>query len=189
MKADDQMQKDLMERLQQVHYLHNSEIAVSVKNGVATLSGHVESYPRRLAAEIAVRKISGVKIIDNIDIAVAPAKCTDAEITLSLYRALKGRPEVRSKQVRMSVENGTVKLEGEVEWGFQRENIQKAIENIAGIGFILNSIIVNPKITPAYIDQKMNAPFQLAANFNAQRIGAKGDSAGDSPGIFKALFN
>lgn len=178
MKADEQMQQDLAARLKQVHYLHNSDIAVSVENGVATLSGHVESYPRRLAAEIAIRQISGVnEIIDNINIAVAPATRTDADITLSLYRALKERPEVRNKQVRMSVENGTVKLEGEVEWSFQRVNIQKAIENIAGICLILNSIMINPKVTPAYIDQKMNAPFQLAAKFKSMADGRKAGGA------------
>ena len=47
MKSDAQIQKDIVEELKWEPFLHASEIGVSVKHGVATLSGQVDSYSKK----------------------------------------------------------------------------------------------------------------------------------------------
>ena len=47
MKSDLQIQKDIMEELRWEPFLTASEIGVTVKNGVVTLSGQVDSYSKK----------------------------------------------------------------------------------------------------------------------------------------------
>lgn len=63
MKTDIQIQKDVMEQIKWEALLNAAEIGVSVKNGVVTLSGHVDSYFKKTAAEKAVKKVGGVKAV------------------------------------------------------------------------------------------------------------------------------
>ena len=51
MKSDYQIQEDVMEELKWEPFLKASEIGVAVKNGVVTLSGQVDSYSKKIAAE------------------------------------------------------------------------------------------------------------------------------------------
>ena len=51
MKTDIQIQKDVMEELKWDPSLNAAEIGVTVKNGIVTLSGQVNSYAKKMAAE------------------------------------------------------------------------------------------------------------------------------------------
>jgi osmotically-inducible protein OsmY len=175
MKSDAQIQKDIMEQLGWEPYLNASEIGVAVKNGIVTLSGHVDSYSKKLAAERAAKKISGVRAIaEDIQIGVSPAdKKSDTEIAESVLKALKWHTGVQEEKVRIKVENGIVKLEGDVDWEFQRSNARLAIENLAGVRSVLNLINVKPKVTPADVQQKINAAFHRQAGIDAGKIKAE----------------
>ena len=73
MKTDSQIQKDVMAELKWEPFLNASEIGVAVKNGIVTLSGQVDSYLKKVAAEDAAKKISGVKAIaEDIQIGISP---------------------------------------------------------------------------------------------------------------------
>ena len=56
MKSDSQIQQDVMEELKWQPFLSSSEIGVAVKNGIVTLSGRVDSYSKKRAAESAAKK-------------------------------------------------------------------------------------------------------------------------------------
>ncbi|MGZ8559067.1 MAG: BON domain-containing protein, partial [Chitinophagaceae bacterium] len=47
MKSDSQIQKDVIEQMKWEPFLNASEIGVSVKNGIVTLSGQVDSYSKK----------------------------------------------------------------------------------------------------------------------------------------------
>jgi osmotically-inducible protein OsmY len=57
MKTDNQIQKDVPGELKWEPRLNAAEIGVSVKDGIATLSGEVDSYSKKLAAEHAAKRI------------------------------------------------------------------------------------------------------------------------------------
>ena len=57
MKSDSQIQQDVMEELKWQPFLSSSEIGVAVKNGIVTLSGRVDSYSKKRAAESAAKKV------------------------------------------------------------------------------------------------------------------------------------
>jgi osmotically-inducible protein OsmY len=175
MKSDIQIQKDVMEQLRWEPFLNASEIGVTVKNGIVTLSGHVDSLSKKLTAEYAAKKIAGVKAIaEDIQIGVSPSfNKTDTEIAEAVLNALKWHSAVQEEKIKIKVENGIVRLEGEVEWDYQRTNARSAIENLAGVRSVLNLITVNPLITAADIENKISSAFHRSATIDSQRIAAE----------------
>lgn len=175
MKSDYQIQKDVMEELKWQAFLKASEIGVAVKNGVVTLSGHVDSYSKKLAAENAAKKIAGVKAVaEDIEVGISPIyRRTDAEIAEAVLDALKWHTAVQEEKIKIKVEDGNVKLEGEVEWEYQRTMAKTAIENLAGVRFVINLITVKPKISPSDIQEKIIAAFHRSATVDSSKIRAE----------------
>ena len=63
MKTDLQLHKDVIEELRWDPQINDAEIGVSVKGGVVTLSGTVESFGQKSAAERAVERVAGVRAV------------------------------------------------------------------------------------------------------------------------------
>lgn len=175
MKTDSQIQQDVMDQLKWEPYLNAAQIGVAVKNGIVTLSGQVDTYSKKLIAENAAKKISGVKAIaEDIQIGVSPAyNKTDAEIAEAVLNALKWHTAVQEEKIKVKVEDGYVRLEGEVEWNFQRKNAAAAIENLPGVRSVINLITVKPKITASDIQDKINEAFKRSATIDAGKITAE----------------
>lgn len=179
MKTDNQIQEDVMEELKWQPFLKASEIGVAVKNGIVTLSGHVDSYSKKLAAENAAKKVAGVKAVaEEIEVGISPSfRKTDAEIAEAVLSALKWHTAVQEEKIKIKVEDGYVKLEGEVEWEYQRATAKTAIENLAGVRFVTNLITVKPKISPSDIRSKINAAFHRSATVDSSKIKVEVDGA------------
>jgi len=80
---------------------------------------------------------------------------------------------IPDEKIKVSVEDGNVKLEGDVEWEYQRNQAKTAVENLTGVRFVTNLVAVKPKITPYELQQKINSSFQRSANIDAARITAE----------------
>lgn len=175
MKTDMEIQKDVIDQLKWEPFLNAAEIGVSVKSGVVTLSGQVDTYSKKVLAEKAAKKVSGVKAIaEDIQVGLTPAyKKSDAEIAEAVVNALKWHTMIPEDRIKISVEDGTVKLEGEVEWEYQRNQAKTAVENLMGVRFVTNLVAVKPKITPYELQQKITASFQRSANIDAARVTAE----------------
>jgi len=172
MKSDQQIQKDVMEEIKWAPFLKPSEIGVAVKNGIVTLSGQVDSYSKKIAAENATKKVAGVKAIaEDIQIGVTSnSNKSDTEIAEAVFNALKWHSGVKENEIKIKVEDGNVRLDGEVEWEFERTYAKKTIENMVGVRSVLNLISVKPKISPWAINQKISAAFHRSATINAGKI-------------------
>jgi hypothetical protein len=62
-KEDDQLQDDVIAELEWDPSVDHTDIGVAVTHGVVTLAGYVKSYPQKLAAERAVRRVAGVRAL------------------------------------------------------------------------------------------------------------------------------
>jgi len=175
MKTDYQIQEDVMEELKWQPFLNASEIGVAVKNGIVTLSGHVDSYSKKLAAENAAKKVAGVKAVaEEIEVGISPSyNKTDAEIAEAVLNALKWHTAVQEDKIKIKVEDGYVKLEGEVEWEYQRTMAKTAIENLSGVRFVTNLITVKPQVSSSDIEKKINAAFHRSATIDSNSIDAE----------------
>jgi len=175
MKSDFQIQKDVMDELKWDPFISISEIGVSVKNGVVTLSGHVDTYSKKLAAEKAAKKVAGVKAVaEELTVGISPSyRKTDSEIAAAVISALKWHSAVQDEKIKITVEDGTVKLEGEVDWEYQRNNVKTAVENLTGVRSVLDLIMVKPRITPTDIQQKISSAFHRSATIDAGKLTAE----------------
>ncbi|MDP9080759.1 MAG: BON domain-containing protein [Bacteroidota bacterium] len=172
MKTDIQIQKDVMDELKWQPFLNSSEIGVAVKNGIVTLSGIVDSFSKKLSAERAAKKVTGVKAIaEDIQIGVSPAyRKTDAEIAEAVFNALKWHSAVPEEKIKIKVEDGIVTLEGELQWEYQRANARTAIQNLSGVRSVINLISIKPKLNPFELEQKITAAFRRNATVDAGRV-------------------
>lgn len=172
MKSDVQIQHDVMEELKWEPFLNASEIGVSVKNGIVTLSGQVDSYSKKIVAEKAAKNVSGVKAIaEDIVIGVSPNhNKTDTEIAEAVLNALKWHTAVQEEKIKIKVEEGNVRLDGEVDWEYQRANAKTAIENLSGVRSVINFVTVRAKVLASDVKQKITAAFQRSATIDAAKI-------------------
>lgn len=172
MKTDVQIQKDVMEELKWEPGLRTSEIGVTAKDGVVTLSGQVDSYLKKLSAERAAKRVVGVKAVaEDIQVGSSPSYAkTDSEIAAAALNALKWNSAVQDEKIKIKVEDGIVKLEGEVEWDFQRNHAKKALESLTGVKMVLNLISLKPRVSADGIEQKIAAAFQRHASIDSKGI-------------------
>lgn len=175
MRTDIEIQKDVIDELRWQPGLESSRIGVAVKTGVVTLSGQVDSYSQKLAAEKAAKKVKGVKAIaEDLQVGISAFnKRTDAEIAAAILDALKWQSAVDEEKIKVKVEDGIAKLQGEVEWDYQRILAQTAVQHISGLKMLLNEINVKPTLTPQKLEQQISAAFERNALLDAQHITAQ----------------
>lgn len=107
-------------------------ITVAVENGLVTLSGVVRTYLNKLAAERAVHQVAGVVDLAK-ELQVRPTGAlaqTDSDIAKAVRHSLEMYPLVPDEQIRSTVSDGWVTLEGEVEFFHQREDAQHAVSSV-----------------------------------------------------------
>ena len=172
MKSDSQIHQDVTEQLKWEPILNASEIGVAVKNGIVTLSGIVDTYAKKIAAENATRKVTGVKAVaEDIQVGLSPSfRKTDAEIAEAVLNALRWSASVPDDKVKVKVEGGIVTLEGEVNWDYQRNAAKAAVQNLVGVLRINNFITIKPTVTSGNVKQKITAAFFRSATIDADRI-------------------
>lgn len=172
MKTDIEIQKDVMEQLKWEPFLDASEIGVAVKNGIVTLSGIVDSYSKKILAEKVTKRIAGARAIAlDIQVGLSPVyRKTDAEVAEAVVNALKWHTMVPDQKISVSVENGSVKLEGEVDWDYQRRQAQKAVEDLIGVRSVINLIKVKDRVISTDVQKAINAAFKRNATIDADKI-------------------
>ena len=174
MKTDFQIQQDLLDELKWEPLLNSSEIGVSVKNGVVTLSGTVSSYAHKMTAEKVAKKISGVlAIAEDIQVGPSPGEKSDSDIAQAIVSAFKWHSTIPEDRISVKVENGYVQLTGDVDWGYQRNIIVDSVKNIGGVRSISNLIAVKPILQPTDVKEKISASFQRHAAIDAGNISIK----------------
>lgn len=177
MKTDSEIQTDVMEELKWEPFLNAAEIGVAVKHGIVSLTGTVDSYAKKIAAEKAAKRVEGVKAVaEEIDVKLLNSSVrTDADIAEAILNLLKWHTAIDESKVKVKVENGWVTLEGLVEWIFEKTMVASSIENIIGVRGITNLIKIAPKVAPNEVRRKINAAFHRSASFEAKGIDIKTD--------------
>lgn len=172
MKTDLEIQKDVLEALKWEPFLSATEVGVSVKNGVVTLSGTVDSFLKKTGAEKAAKRVAGVKAVaEDIEVKFAGSLIkNDTEIAQTIINALKWHSAINEEKIKVKVENGVVTLDGEVDWEFQKTSAVMQIENLIGVKRIVNNITIKAGIVSKELKQKVGAAFHRSATVDAEKI-------------------
>jgi osmotically-inducible protein OsmY len=175
MKSDLEIQKDVMDQLKSEPFLNSSKIGVAVNEGIVTLSGQVDMYSKKSHAEKATKKVSGVKAIaENIQVGISSAAHrTDTDIAEAVLSALKWNTMVPDENITVKVEGGIVKLEGELDWEYQRNQAKSSVENLMGVRAVVNGIVIKPKVSASDIVERIRSSFQRIASIDANKITAE----------------
>jgi osmotically-inducible protein OsmY len=172
MKSDSELQKDVMRELEWEPRVDHAHIGVAVQDGVVTLSGQVPSYGEKYEAAKAAKRVYGVKAVaDELEVKLAGSKeRSDTDLAEAAIRALKGNYSVPDEQIKVTVRQGYVTLEGAVEWQYQRTAAESSVRYLAGVKAVSNRIEVKPRVSPTDIKEKIEEALKRSAEMDARRI-------------------
>lgn len=172
MKNDRQLQKDILNELDWEPSVDASRIGVEVSDGVATLSGHVDSYTQKWAAERVAQRVAGIKSVAvELDVVVpGPHQRNDTEIATAAANAIDWNASIPKDTVKLIVENGWITLSGEVEWAFIRTAAETSVRNLYGVKGVANNIVIRPSVEPRGVKTKIEAALYRRAHLDATGI-------------------
>ena len=146
-----------------------SAIGVAAKDRAVTLTGYVDTYAGKLAAERAAKRVRGVRAVAN-DIEVRPKlDRTDADIAADAVRSLELRSTV-PENVQAAVHHGHVTLTGKAMWEFQRRDAEKAVRHIRGVRDVINRIELAPMAVDRDVRHRIVEALHLSADLDARHI-------------------
>jgi osmotically-inducible protein OsmY len=172
MKTDAQLKDDVTNELDWDPAINASHIGVAAKDGVVTLTGHLDTYTEKYAVERAVGRVAGVKAIAmEIDVKLEPNhKRSDTEIAAAVESALKWHTQVPDEKISVKVEKGWVTLKGEVDWDYQRKNAEDAVRPLTGVVGVSNGITLKVATTPSNVATRIKDAFTRHAEREAKKI-------------------
>ena len=169
-RTDQELQQDVLAELKWDAQIQPNEIGVSVKDGVVTLTGWVDSYLKKWSAEEAAHKVAGVKAVANdIEIKLATER-TDPDIAEAAVHALEWDAFVPTDKVHVTVSKGWVTLKGEVEWQYQKQDAERVVRRLTGVKGVTNLITVKPRVTPSELKKKIEDALVRNAEIDANKI-------------------
>jgi osmotically-inducible protein OsmY len=173
-QTDEDIQREVLRELKWDAEVATDEIGVAVRNGVTTLTGWVDTFSKKWAAERAALRVRGVKaIVNNIEVRLSPSnEQTDVDLARSVALALEMDSLVPDDMVKVSVSGGWVTLRGEVAWDYQRREAQRVVRNLTGVKGVSNLITVRPRTgpSPEELKNKIEEALVRTAETDAERI-------------------
>lgn len=172
MKSDKQLQQDVIDDLKWDPSVDCSKIGVAASGGVVTLTGSVPSYFQKQNTERIVKRVAGVRAVAN-DIEVRLPSSTersDADIATTSLNALKWDTSIPEEDLKLSVSKGWVTLEGKVDWNYQREGAERAIEKLIGVKGVTNRISVAPHVQSKEVKSEIKAALHRYADLESRNI-------------------
>lgn len=168
-RTDVDLRSRVLQQLEYTPELDAHDIAVMAEGGVVTLTGFVETYSEKLAAENTAKHVVGVRAIAN-DIEVkGVGGRADSDVAKLAADALRSRVTVPST-VTVVVREGFVVLEGTVTWMYQKAAAESAVSYLPGVRGVDNRIALRPVVSPADVKARIEAALVRAANVDAKRI-------------------
>lgn len=123
--------------------LHNSDLKVDAKNGVAVLKGTVENEDQRRLAEDTVRGLPGVERVDNqLRVSNEPKESSDEWISLKVRGALLFHRNVSATDTHVAVKDGVVTLTGTASSDAEKALAAEYAADIKGVTRVNNQIQV-----------------------------------------------
>jgi osmotically-inducible protein OsmY len=171
-RTDAQIQTDVLSELKYDARVLPNEIGVAVKDGVVTLTGWVNSYTKKWAAEEAAHRVRGVKAVANdIEVRLTTSdERTDADIAAAAVRALEWDAFISVDNLDVTVSKGWVTLKGSVEWQYQKNDAERVVRRLTGVKGVSNLLTVKPRITASDLKRKIEQALVRSAETDADRI-------------------
>jgi osmotically-inducible protein OsmY len=171
-KTDTDIQLDVLAELDWDSQIEPTEVGVEVDDGVVTLTGAVDMYVKKLAAERAAFRVEGVRAVANdLSIHSPAAKPNDTDIATAAATALETHVYGLADQVDVVVNNGQITLSGAVDWSYKRAAAEAAVRHLDGVRDVINQVTVRqPKVSATAVESRIERALDRAAEVDASRI-------------------
>lgn len=172
MKSEAQLRTDVSEELRWDPRVGRTEIGVAARDGVVTLSGEVDSYPRKEAAIKAAERVSGVRVVaDELRVKLSDSVTkTDMEVAHAVADSLRWDIEVPDDKIKARVDNGWVWLDGDVEFEYERSAAERAVRYLIGVSGVTNNIRIQKKVWAPEVKVRIENALKRNASLDAQNI-------------------
>jgi osmotically-inducible protein OsmY len=158
--------------------INASEVAATAKDGAVTLTGYIDTYAGKLAAERAAKRIRGVRAVANELIVRLRVARTDSDIAADVAHALRVNAAI-PETVQAAVHHAVVTLTGEAMWVFQAREAERTVRHIKGVHAVHNYVTVVSRAIATDVQHRIIEALHHNANVDANRIAVKvaGDTA------------
>jgi osmotically-inducible protein OsmY len=172
MSHDDQLQNAVLAELKWEPSITAAHIGVTAENGTVTLSGHVQSYGQKHAAEMATGRVKGVRAVaEEIEVRLPfEVKRDDADIATAAVDRLAWDTGTPRDAVKVKVEKGWLTLTGEVHWHFQKEAAEREVSNLMGVLGVSNQITIKPRVDTAGLSDDIQHALHRSWFFDEETV-------------------
>lgn len=172
MKNDAEIRDDVIEELRWDPQITDPDaIGVAVADGAVTLTGKVPSYAQKLAVARAAERVYGVRVVANeLKVTLAGTPRDDSDIARAIAHVLEWNVQVPEGRVHARVSAGWVVLEGEVEYEYQRHEVERMVRNVRGVKGVSDLITVKPPVSPEKVEAVIEDAFKREAEIDARHI-------------------
>jgi osmotically-inducible protein OsmY len=179
MKTDALIQSDVISDLKWEPSIDAAKIGVSVRDGIVTLDGYVNSFVEKLTAVRVASRVMGVKgVAQELKIRLPQSyERNDADIAEAAVNALEWNMKVPDDRIKVEVQDGMVILTGEVDWEYQRAAAHDAVCCLIGIKGVTDEISIKPSMSPVNVKSKIKSAFQRHSVLDAKNIIVESDGS------------
>ena len=168
-RTDTQLHDAVRLHLDEDRAVRAHDVTVVASEGVITLTGFVDSYAEKIAAEEAVKRVRGVRAVANdIEVKVRDER-TDPEIAKDAIQALESHTSVPNR-VTVTVRHGFVTLEGSVEWMYQKDAAASAVAHLRGVRGVSNLIRITQTPTSVEVRARIEQALERSAAVDASKV-------------------
>lgn len=171
--SDAALHRKVLAELEAEPSLREEAIGIAVKDGVVTLTGRLQSYDQKFAAEVAATRVKGVEALAEeleVQLPGLPRVHGDAEIAHAVTNHLKWQLQVPNETLKVKVEHGWVTLTGELESSAQKDAAEREIGQLSGVRGVINLLGTRDTDCAKRIQSEIEAAIRRLAQLDQERI-------------------
>lgn len=177
MSHDSELRAAVQKELSWEPSIVSAHIGVTADAGVVTLSGHVNSFAQKHAAESAAKRVKGVKAVaEEIEVRLLPeSNRTDDQIAAAILDRLAWNVTFPRDAAKVTVEKGWVTLSGEVDWHFQKDAAAQEVRRLFGVVGVSNQLIVKARVDTSSISANIRTSLNRSWFYGPEAVTVSAD--------------
>ncbi|HEX8027619.1 MAG TPA: BON domain-containing protein [Vicinamibacterales bacterium] len=166
---DRKLRNAVLEQLEWDPAVDASGVGVTAYAGAVALTGSINTYAGKLAAERAARQVRGVRAVANdLEVALIAGQ-TDADIAADAAAVLRLHDAI-PQGVQATVHHGQLRLTGTVPWHYLYIEAERAVRHIRGVRQVINDITIAPPAAGRDLKHRIAQALYRNAGLDAKRI-------------------
>ena len=172
MKTDAELQDDVLQELRwDPQVAEPDHIGIAVADGAVTLTGHTTTYAEKLAAARAAERVYGVKAVANdLQVHLADSPRDDADVAKAIAHVLEWNVQIPNGRVQARVQDGWVSLDGQVDYDFQRREIERMVRHVRGVVGITDNLSLMPPVSQVEVQAEIQDALEREAEVDARQV-------------------